>query len=69
MTKLSVEPLVHETAIVSGCTLGRYTEIGERSRVSETVLGDYSYLGVDCEIWWFLQSHKILPLRLWVQLN
>ena len=51
MTKLSMEPLVHETAIVSGCTLGRYTEIGERSRVSETVLDDYSYLGVDCEIW------------------
>ncbi|HWT62754.1 MAG TPA: DapH/DapD/GlmU-related protein [Ochrobactrum sp.] len=51
MTKLSVEPLIHETAIVNGCTLGRYTEIGERSRLSETVLDDYSYLGVDCEIW------------------
>jgi phosphonate metabolism protein (transferase hexapeptide repeat family) len=51
MTKLSVEPLVHETAEVNGSKLGRYTEIGARSRVSETVLDDYSYLGIDCEIW------------------
>ena len=51
MTKLSVEPLVHETADVNGSKLGRYTEVGARSRVSETVLDDYSYLGIDCEIW------------------
>lgn len=51
MTKLSVEPLVHETAEVNGSKLGRYTEVGARSRVSETVLDDYSYLGIDCEIW------------------
>lgn len=51
MTKLSVDPLVHETAEVNSSTLGRYTEIGARSRVSETVLDDYSYLGIDCEIW------------------
>ncbi|MEJ5082007.1 acetyltransferase [Ochrobactrum sp. MYb379] len=51
MTKLSVEPLVYETAEVNASKLGRYTEIGARSRVSETVLDDYSYLGIDCEIW------------------
>ncbi len=51
MTKLSTQPLIHETARVSDCSLGRYTEIGERSRLSETTLGDYSYMGVDCEIW------------------
>lgn len=51
MTKLSLEPLVHETAEVNGSKLGHYTEVGARSRLSETVLDDYSYLGIDCEIW------------------
>ncbi|MDH7789798.1 DapH/DapD/GlmU-related protein [Ochrobactrum sp. AN78] len=51
MTKLSVEPLIHDTAEVNGSKFGRYTEVGARSRVSETVLDDYSYLGIDCEIW------------------
>ena len=32
--KLSETPLVHETAQVSDSTLGRYTEIAERCRVS-----------------------------------
>src|SRR5690606_7206944 len=51
MTKLSTEPLVHETAQISDSRLGRYTEIGARSRVSEAVLDDYSYMGIDFEIW------------------
>lgn len=51
MTKLSPEPLIHETARVTDCSFGRYTEIGERSRLSETIMGDYSYIGVDCEAW------------------
>ena len=51
MTKLSKEPLVHETAEVTASTLGRYTEIAERSRVHETVLGDYSYMMQDCSAW------------------
>lgn len=51
MTKLSAEPLVHETAHIHDCSLGRYTEVGERSRMSEATLGDYSYIGVDCEVW------------------
>lgn len=51
MKKLSVTPLVHDTADIKNSTLGAYTEVGARSRVSETALGDYSYLGIDCEIW------------------
>lgn len=50
-TKLSQAPLVHETAEVLGSTLGRYTEIAERCRVQETVLGDYSYMMQDCSAW------------------
>jgi phosphonate metabolism protein (transferase hexapeptide repeat family) len=51
MTKLSETPLVHPTAEVSGTTLGRYTEIAERCRIHDTVVGDYSYLMQDCSAW------------------
>lgn len=49
--KLSEQPFVHPTAEVSGSTLGRYTEIADRCRVHETVLGDYSYMMQDCGAW------------------
>jgi phosphonate metabolism protein (transferase hexapeptide repeat family) len=49
--KLSEEPFVHPTAEVSSSTLGRYTEIANRCRVHETVLGDYSYMMQDCGAW------------------
>lgn len=51
MTRLSQAPLVHETADVHASTLGRYTEIAERCRVQETILGDYSYMMQDCAAW------------------
>lgn len=51
MTKLSETPLVDPTARVSDCTLGRYTEIAERCRISETELGDYSYIMEDGSVW------------------
>ncbi|GLS31885.1 hypothetical protein SAMN04488498_102492 [Mesorhizobium albiziae] len=49
--RLSEQPFVHSTAEVSGSTLGRYTEIADRCRVHETVLGDYSYMMQDCGVW------------------
>ncbi|RJG46878.1 DapH/DapD/GlmU-related protein [Mesorhizobium sp. DCY119] len=49
--KLSEEPRVHSTAEVSNSTLGRYTEIADRSRIHETTLGDYSYVMQDCGVW------------------
>lgn len=51
MKKLSETPLVHPTAQVTNSTLGRYTEIGERSRFYDSELGDYSYLVQDCGVW------------------
>ena len=51
MTKYSEKPLSHPTAEVSGSTLGRYTEIADRCRVHDTVLGDYSYMMQDCSAW------------------
>jgi len=51
MTRLSEQPVVHATAEVHESSIGRYTEIAERCRVSETVLGDYSYMMQDCAAW------------------
>lgn len=50
-TKLSERPLIHETARVSDCTIGRYTEIAARCRISETEMGDYSYIMEDGSVW------------------
>jgi phosphonate metabolism protein (transferase hexapeptide repeat family) len=36
---------------VHGSEFGRYTEIGERCHISESTVGDYSYLIRDCEVW------------------
>jgi hypothetical protein len=41
---LSAQPLVHPTADVRDCTLGRYTDIGARTILLETEVGDYSYI-------------------------
>ncbi len=49
--KLSVEPLVHPTAQVRACELGRFTEIDERCHMSESLLDDYSYVMRDSQIW------------------
>lgn len=50
-TRLSEAPLVHPTAAVNGCTIGRYTEIAERCTVTDSSLGDYSYMMRECEVW------------------
>lgn len=49
--KLSVEPLIHPTARVTDSTVGRFTEIDERCVVTEAVVGDYSYMMRDSEVW------------------
>ena len=50
MTRLSIEPTIDPTAIVTDCVFGRYTEVGARTRVAESVFGDYSYVVQDSEI-------------------
>ena len=50
MKRLSESPLVHPQAQVSACRLGRYTEVGARTRLSESVLDDYSYIVEDGEV-------------------
>ena len=49
--KLGLEPYIHESARVSNSTLGRYTEVSERCRLDEVVMGDYSYIMQDGAVW------------------
>jgi len=47
---LSEEPTVMPTAWVKECTLGRYTEVADQANLTESVLGDYSYVMERCDI-------------------
>ena len=47
---LGPEPLIHPTAKVRHSRLGGYTEVGQRTSVLETTMGDYSYVVNDSEI-------------------
>ncbi len=49
--KLGLEPYIHESARVSNSTLGCYTEVSERCRLEEVVMGDYSYIMQDGSVW------------------
>ena len=51
MARLSEAPSVHETAIVTDTTLGRFTEVAEGCRIQESSVGDYSYLMQGCAVW------------------
>ena len=45
--RLGLEPVIDPTARVTGCRLGRYTEVGARTKLAETELADYSYIVED----------------------
>jgi phosphonate metabolism protein (transferase hexapeptide repeat family) len=49
-TRLSVNPLIDPTARVTDGRLGRYTEVGPRTKLHEVVLDDYSYIMNDSEV-------------------
>lgn len=48
--KLGLAPMIHPTAQVERSTLGRYTEVGARTRIVESTMGDYSYVVNDGDI-------------------
>jgi phosphonate metabolism protein (transferase hexapeptide repeat family) len=50
MKKLGLAPLVHPSAEIRECRLGRYTEVGARTSLIETSLDDYSYIVNDCDV-------------------
>lgn len=47
---LGLAPAIDPSARVSDCRLGRYTEVGARTRLTETAFGDYSYIAQDGEV-------------------
>jgi phosphonate metabolism protein (transferase hexapeptide repeat family) len=50
MSKLGLEPSIHPDAIIRNSRFGAYTEVGARTVISETVMGDYSYIVQDGQI-------------------
>lgn len=51
MTRLGIEPFVHDTAQVQNSKLGAWTEVQKHSQLYEVELGDYSYLMEHCDIY------------------
>ena len=47
---LGLEPVIDPTALVRDSQLGAYTEIGARTKVAETIMGDYSYIVNDSDV-------------------
>lgn len=50
MKQLGETPLIDPTAHVRASTLGRYTEVGPRTKLLEVEMGDYSYVVNDSDI-------------------
>lgn len=50
MSRLGLEPLIHPTADVVRSALGRYTEVGARTKLLDVEMGDYSYVVNDADI-------------------
>jgi phosphonate metabolism protein (transferase hexapeptide repeat family) len=47
---LSHQPLIDPAAEIADCTLGRYTEVGARTKLLEVRMADYSYVVDDSDI-------------------
>ena len=48
--RLGEAPSLAPTAIVRDCRFGRYTQVGEQSRMQDCLLDDYSYLQHYCDL-------------------
>ncbi|MYZ48981.1 DapH/DapD/GlmU-related protein [Propylenella binzhouense] len=66
--RLGPEPIVAESAKVKDSTLGRYTEIGERTQLSDTSFGDYSYIMEDGQVV-FAEIGKFCSIAANVRIN
>ncbi len=47
---LGEAPSLSATAVIRDCRFGRYTQVGEQSRMEDCLLDDYSYLQHYCDI-------------------
>ncbi len=66
--RLGARPLVHPKAVVLASQLGAWTEIGARASLTETVLGDYSYVSRDSQII-YAQIGKFCSIASFVRIN
>ena len=48
--QLGLAPTLAASAVVRDCRCGRYTQVGEHSRMDNCVLDDYAYLGIGCDL-------------------
>ena len=48
--ELGAEPDIHRTASVRATTFGRFCEVGARTKIAESSMGDYSYVVNDSDI-------------------
>lgn len=67
-TRLGVEPVIREGAKLEGVRLGRYVEIGERTHIIESSLGDYSYMMGDGQVL-FAEIGKFCSIATAVRIN
>jgi hypothetical protein len=65
---LGAQPLIHPEAIVLESELGAWTEVGARASLTETVLGDYSYVIHDSQII-YTQIGKFCSIASFVRIN
>ena len=68
MTRLGSEPLVHPSASVEDSQIGRYVEVGERTRISRARFGDYSYIMEDGQVL-FAEIGKFCSIASNVRIN
>ncbi len=48
--RLGLTPTLADSAVVRDCRFGRYTQVGEHSRLENCLLDDYAYLGPNCDL-------------------
>lgn len=68
MHKLAETPTIDATAEVRASRLGRYTEVGARTKFAESGLGDYSYIVNDGEVI-HTEIGKFCSIAAFVRLN
>lgn len=66
--QLGIEPLISQTARISDTRFGEFCEVGDRTFISETTVGDYSYIMHDCHVI-YTQIGKFCSIANQVRIN
>lgn len=66
--RLGLEPSIDESARVERSVLGRYTEVGARTSLLDSAMGDYSYVSPDGDVI-HSQIGKFCSIAAFVRLN